>query len=517
MTSLSEREIVLCLDQGTTNTKAVAINADGQIVAQASEQTDLTFPRAGWAESDAVALWEATARSSTRCLALLDRPHVVAVGVANQRESAVVWERATGTPLGPVVSWQCRRSQPLCDELRRIDDGQRIRELSGLHLSPMFSAGKMAWLLDHVPNGLERATRGEICVGTVDSWILWNLTGGSAFATDLTNASRTQLLDLATLQWSDELMDLFGIPLAALPAPTPSGAEYGACTLIGAIGSPVCAMAGDAHASLVAHGALAPGAVKATFGTGTSVLAPVSGYVPTATLSQTIGWSRQTDTGVQVVNALEGNIYATGAALDFAATFVGIVDVGDLEQSATPDRGSATGVFFVPALSGLGAPYWDASATGAIVGLTRGSTSADLARAAFESVAFQVRDVLEELPHLTDAKHLHVDGGAMRSDVLAALVADVTGMTVVRPTETDLTAVGVGYLAGLQVGLWSDLDDLDRLRAPVTSFESSPDRDWNTTYERWHEAVGRSLGWSVGPEVEVLDAHRPRETTGAKL
>ncbi|MDW3214661.1 MAG: FGGY family carbohydrate kinase [Ilumatobacteraceae bacterium] len=511
MTAMPEREIILCLDQGTTNTKAIALDRTGSVVAEATEHAGLSFPRPGWVESDAAEIWRATASAAQRCLIALERPHLVAVAVANQRESAVIWDRSTGEPLGPVVSWQCGRSQPLCERLAASGSGERIRRLSGLSLSPMFAAGKMAWLLDQVPDGRGRAAAGEICLGTVDSWILWNLTGGRVHATDLTNASRTQLLDLATLQWSDELLEMFSIARAALPEVFASAAEFGAGAIAELSGVPVCAVAGDSHASLVAHGALRPGSVKATFGTGTSVLAPVADDREVAGLSRAIGWSRRTADGVEAIRALEGNIYATGAALDCVAGLTGTTDdFARFEREATADRGAAAGVYFVPALSGLGAPHWDATATGTIVGLTRGSVAGDLARAAYESIAFQVRDVLDALPPSSAGRRLHVDGGAMRSDLLASLVADVTGMVVVRPTTTDLSAVGVGYLAGHQIGWWPSLDDVDRLRPAVTEFRPAPDRDWELAHARWGEAVERSRGWNTN-EVPVgadsPDAH----------
>lgn len=509
MSAVSEPAVVVGIDQGTTNTKALALNLAGQVLARHSVRTHIVFPRAGWVESDAMAIYDATMATVDRCLADLQRPPVIAIGISNQRESAVMWDRATGEPLGPVVSWQCQRSEPLCDRLRRSGLAARIRELSGLELSPMFSAGKFAWLLDQLPDGAARARDGEICLGTVDSWLLWKLSGGRVHATDLTNASRTQLLDLESGQWSDELLDIFAIPRGALADVRPSAADYGACTLPGGAEASVCALAGDSHASLVAHGVLAPGGVKATFGTGTSVLAPVRAGQRSAGLSETIGWSRTTASGgSDVVRALEGNIYATGAVLELAANLVGLVGldgldglVGRLEPLARADCGAARGVYFVPAFSGLGAPHWDATATGIIIGLTRGSDSHDIARAAFEAAAFQVRDVIEALPEPPSDGTLHVDGGTIQSDVLAALVADITGLTVVRPSTPDLSAVGAGVLAGHQVGLWPDLDGLDRLRSVPTRFDPAPDSDWGPLHDRWVDAVWRSRGWNTSPSV----------------
>lgn len=495
-------EIILAVDQGTTNTKVLAVDSGGSIIAQASVPTDLRFPRPGWAESDAVSLVRSAAAAMERCIAQLNAPRVAGIGISNQRETAIVWERATLVPVGPAVSWQCLRSAELCDRLRADGAAERVRELSGLDLSPMFAAGKYAWLLGQVRHGRERAAAGELCVGTVDSWLAANLTGGAAHVTDLTNASRTQLLDLARLDWSDELLDLFSIPRAAMPAIVASAGTVGECRSVPALaGAPIRALIGDSHAAAVGHGVLAPGSVKATFGTGTSVLAPVSRPTSVVGLSSTVAWSRRTSAGREAVHAVEGNIYATGAALDLAAELVGLGrDVAELETIADADHGAANGVYFVPALSGLGAPHWDPTATGTIVGLTRGTGRNDLARAAFESIGFQVRDVLAAMPAETAGRELHVDGGAMRSDRLASLVAGITGRVVVRAAVADVSALGAAHLAGHIAGWWPDLADIDAVRFPTSTFEPTATAVWDERHARWGDAVARSRRWSVPSE-----------------
>lgn len=495
-------EIIVAIDQGTTNTKVLAVDRSGSIVAQASARTELSFPRPGWAESDAETLYRTTWQALDACIGQLGSPTVAALAVTNQRETTVAWDRTTLAPVGPAVSWQCLRSTALCERLRSDGHAERVRDLTGLDLAPMFAAGKMAWLLDHVPDGRRRAADGEIRLGTVDSWLLARLTDGKVHTTDLTNASRTQLLDLDRLEWSDELLDLFGIPRAALPSLAASADEFGVCRLPNGAWAPVDAMIGDSHAAAVGHGVLAPGAVKATFGTGTSVLAPVARTTTATGLSGTIAWSRRTEQGVESVRALEGNIYATGAALELVAELVGH-DVAALDALVEPHRGAAAGVYFVPALSGLGAPHWDPTATGTIVGLTRGSTRADLATAAFESIAFQVRDVLRALPDETAGRQLHVDGGAMQSNRLAALVADVTGRVVVRAAATDLSALGAAYLAGRRTGWWPEAADVDAVRFPTSTFEPAATDTWDERAERWADAVRRSRGSSLAAAADA--------------
>lgn len=493
------RPLILAIDQGTTNSKAVLIAADCSVVASASERVPISFPRPGWVESDAVEVLHTVERAVAACLAQTPGEQALAIGISNQRESVVVWEAVTGVPLGPLVSWQCGRGVDHCAAVRAMGVEARVREISGLPLDPMFSASKLAWLLDSVPNGRARAAAGELRAGTVDSWLLWHLTGGDVHATDLTNASRTQLLDLDAGEWSPVLLDAFGIPAAVLPRVQPSSSHFGNVRGRGALdGVPIRAMAGDSHAALVGHGALRPGRVKATFGTGTSVMAPVAQRVRTDSLASTIGWSwKDTDGVAHVVPAIEGNIYATGAALEWVAELLGLGhDVGALDELARTCATSG-GVTFVPAFTGLGAPHWVPAARGCIGGLTRGSGRAEIARAAFEAVAHQVADVLDALVAAgggtVDA--LAVDGGAMRGEFLARTVADITAATVVRTDIAEVAALGAAQLAGLASGVWRDPVDLEGLARPSTAFAPSL-----AAVERaggraaWRAAVDRVIG-----------------------
>jgi glycerol kinase len=443
-------------------------------------------------EQDALALWESVRAVADECLAGGARP--AAVAVTNQREAAVLWERRTGRPLGPVVGWQCRRTAGACEALRRRGREPRVRRRTGLTLDPMFSATKMSWLLDQVPEGRRRAAQGELCLGTVDAWLLWNLTGGAAHATDVTNASRTLLLDLARLAWDAELADRLGVPLEALPDVLPSSGAFGETVAVGRLpaGCRIAAIAGDSHAALCGQGAFRPGAVKATYGTGSSLMTPTARLVSSARgLSSTVAWAREAP-----VYALEGNIPVTGGALDWLAGLTGQPDAGAvLALAATvPDT---AGVHFVPALAGLGAPHWDANARGIVAGLTRATTAAHVARAALEGIAFQIREVFDAME--ADAgmrfEALLADGGGSRSDLLMQLQADLVGRPVLRTSAADGAAVGVALLAGLEIGLWPSVAAVEALPRPRDRFEprlSDPDRD--ARHVAWREVLDVARG-----------------------
>jgi glycerol kinase len=481
-------DVILAIDQGTTNTKASLVDLAGSVVASASVAVGVSFPRPGWVETDAVELWLTVERAIEACLARHAdaAARVAAVGIANQRESVVLWERATGRPLGPVVSWQCRRSTQLCERVRASGAEELVQARTGLRLDPMFSATKARWLLDQVPDGLARADLGELCLGTVDTWLAWNLSGGGTFVTDATNASRTLLLDLDRLAWDEELLGVFEIPRAMLPAIHGSAGVVGATRAVAGLpaGVPIGAVIGDSHAALVGHGFPGPGSVKATFGTGTSVMAPLSAPARDPRLSATVAWSQEDATGaISAVHALEGNIVATGAAIAWVASITGhegrVAEVESLAGSV-PDAG---GAYLVPAFAGLGAPHWDADARGLVCGLTRGTSQGHLARAAFDAVAYQVRDVLEVLGPAVAVPltALFADGGAIQSDLLAHITADVTGLPVIRDRAESLAAMGAAYLAGLAIGMWASVDEIRGL-------------------ERVHDRVEPRVSASVGPE-----------------
>jgi glycerol kinase len=484
-------QMILAIDQGTTNTKAVLVDETGHIQGRASRPLAVSYPQPAWVEQDPMELWHSTAEAVAECLGQHDvRPGAVAV--TNQRESVVVWERATGRPVGPVVVWQCRRTAPFVSRLREQGHAATIHERTGLQLDPLFSASKARWLLDHTDRGFERAAAGELCVGTIDSWVLWHLTGGAVHACDATNASRTQLYNLETAAWDEALLDLFEVPRAALPEIHPSSAVYGhtACEVL-PDGVPIASMIGDSHAALYGHAGFRPGSIKATYGTGSSLMTPLpEPKLSDRGLSTTVAWA-----GDEVTYAFEGNISVTGAAVQWLAELLGLSDGGAGVQRLAESVADANGVTFVPAFVGLGAPHWDADARGTITGLTRGAGAGHLARATLESIAFQIRDVFDLMQAEAGAPltTLMADGGASKNDLLMQFQADILGCPVLRSTSSDVSALGAAYLAGLATGVWSSEDEAASLDRPHDRFEPQmPAAEREARYEGWKVAVART-------------------------
>ena len=489
---------VLAIDQGTTNTKAVLVSENGELLASASRPVPIRYPQPGWVEQDATELWRSVVDAAADCLAQAASPPI-AIGISNQRESVIAWERSTCAPLGPCVSWQCRRTAPFCAELRRNGCEPMLIRRTGLAVDPVFSAGKMRWLLEHIPDGFARAANGEIALGTVDSWLLWNITGGAAHACDLTNASRTQLLDLRRLDWDPALLALFGIPQPALPLLRQSSHIYGETAPAGAIpgGIPVGALAGDSHAALFGHAIFTPGALKATYGTGSSLMTLTHEPVWAEGLSTAIGWSCA---GARY--ALEGNIFVTGGAVQWIGDFLRLPDAAQdaaALAATVPDNG---GVYLVPAFAGLGAPHWNHSARGIVTGLTRGATAAHAARAAVEAIAFQIADVfcaMEKAGGQT-IPALLADGGGTRNDLLMQFQADILGRTVIRNGSADVSAIGAAWLAGLAAGIWPSLDALLALPRDEQRFEPAMNRaSRQRLLEGWRDAVWRAASAAPTP------------------
>ena len=469
---MERAKCILAIDQGTTNSKALLVSRAGQVLATASRPAGIAFPQPGWVEQDGLELWRSVAGAVDDCLAQAEGAEIVAIGVSNQRESALVWDRRTGLAAGPCITWQCRRTAPFCTSLAGTPAEVLVRSRSGLTIDPLFSASKIRWLLDHFGDTDRRAKAGELCAGTVDSWILWNLTGGASWATDASNASRTQLLNLERVAWDLELLATFGIPAAVLPEVRSSSEIFGLSVECGRLpaGIPVASLIGDSHAALFGHAAFAPGTVKATYGTGSSLMTRVERPIPSAHgLSTTIAWAE----GGRASYALEGNITNTGAAVEWLAELFSLDDgaAGAAQLAASVD--DSAGVYLVPAFAGLGAPHWDSGARGVICGLTRGTTLAHLSKATVDSIAYQVRDVFEALRQDSGAPltELMTDGGASRNDRLMQFQADILGCPVVRSSSTDLSAIGAAWLAGLAVGFWRSHEELVALPHPTDRFE----------------------------------------------
>jgi len=518
---------ILAVDQGTTNTKALVIDPAGRILARASQTTAISYPQPGWVEQDALEIWRCTCAAIEQCLAALDRTDLAAVAISNQRETALIWERATGKPRGPCVVWQCHRSAAICNKLKARGLDAFLQERTGLQIDPMFSASKIRWLLDHIPDGQARAANGELCTGNIDAWLLWNLTSGKAHATDMTNASRTQLMSLRDLAWDVEALSIFGIPAALLPRIRPSSFLFGETVPVGSLpgGIPIASLIGDSHASLYGLGGFRPGSVKATYGTGSSLMTPTPAPIISGQgLSTTVAWARGTtsppgplscgergESGTPLPSqgggwgvgerpaatyALEGNIYATGAAVQWVGELLRLTDPGPEVEKLARTVDDTGGVYFVPALTGLGAPHWSESARGLIAGLTRGAGAAHLARAALEAIAYQVRDVFDAMQAEAGAllNTLLADGGASRSDLLMQFQADMLGCPVMRSTSPDVSPLGAAFLAGLAVGIWSDEAEIERLVPPRDRFEPHMPADKREAlYMGWRAAVTRTV------------------------
>ncbi len=497
---------VLALDQGTTSSRAIVFDEAGSVVAMAQREFRQIFPRPGWVEHDPVEIWESQLAVAREALnrAGLAAGDVAALGITNQRETTLVWDRATGEPVANAIVWQDRRTAEACEALKRAGHEELFRARTGLVLDPYFSGTKLAWILDHVPGAREGAEAGRLAFGTVDSWLLWNLTGGglhAIHATDVTNASRTLLWDLHTGEWSAELAAILGVPLGMLPAVRASSEVYGE-TLPGLFGAPIAiaGVAGDQQAALFGQACLSPGMVKNTYGTGCFLLMNTGGRPvrSAAELLTTPAWRLGTGAGARTDYALEGSVFVAGAVVQWLRDGLGIIrSAAEVEALAAsvPDAG---GVVLVPAFTGLGAPHWDPYARGALLGITRGTTAGHLARAALEGIAFQVADVLAAMAADSGVPvaELRVDGGAAANDLLMQMQADLAGVPVVRPRVQETTALGAAYLAGLAVGVWTSPDEIAGRWQVERRFEPRLDPAAAAVRrERWRRGVERAKGW----------------------
>lgn len=492
-----EQKYILALDQGTSSSRAIVFDHEGRICATAQKEFPQHFPKPGWVEHDPKDIWSSEASVIAEAITSMgiNGLNIAGIGITNQRETTIVWDAETGEPVYNAIVWQDRRTSEYCDSLKEQNLTGFIREKTGLIIDAYFSATKIRWILENVPGARARAEAGKLRFGTVDTWLLWNLTRGECHMTDVSNASRTMLFNIHTLNWDEDLMKLFGIPMSMLPEVHSSSEIYGYTkTTIFAHKVPVAGIAGDQQAALFGQMCTTPGSVKNTYGTGCFLLMN-SGTKPITSshnLLTTIAWK----IGDTVNYALEGSIFVGGSVVQWLRDGLGIIkSSSEIESLAmtVPDNG---GVYFVPALTGLGAPYWDQYAKGTICGLTRGTTAAHIARAALEGIAFETMDIVNAMEHDAGIKlaELKVDGGASRNNLMMQFQADILGTKVIRPKVTETTAMGACYLAGLATGYWESLDDIKRQWNADKVFEPlAPAEKVLKLKEGWANAIGRTL------------------------
>ncbi len=494
---------ILALDQGTTSSRAIVFDHDGAIVASEAHEFTQHFPEPGWVEHDANEIWDTQLRALRGAVASagIGFGDIAAIGITNQRETTVVWDRQTGEPIRPAIVWQSRQTVPICEDLKARGLEERFRQRTGLVVDAYFSGTKIKWILDQTDGARERAARGELAFGTIDSWLVYKLTGGRVHATDYSNASRTLVYDIFKLQWDAELLGLLEIPSAMLPEVRDSSGSFGETDpeLLDGASLPIAGVAGDQQAALFGQTCFEPGSLKNTYGTGCFILMNTGSEARRSEsgLLTTLAWGLDG----RVDYALEGSIFVAGAAVQWLRDQLGLIaDAAESEVLArsVDDTG---GVYLVPAFTGLGAPYWDPTARGALTGLTRGSSRAHIVRAALEAIAYQTRDVLRcfEADTGLEARELQVDGGAAANDFLMQFQADLLGIPLRRPRVLETTALGAAYLAGLAVGFWKDQGEIRSNWQEGRRFEprlSEAERDG--LYAGWLRAVERARGWAEG-------------------
>lgn len=490
---------ILALDQGTTSSRAIIFDQQGSIVSLAQKEFQQIFPQPGWVEHNPMDIWSTQVSVAAEAIvkAGLSSKEIAAIGITNQRETTIVWDRKTGEPVHNAIVWQDRRTAAFCDQLRAEGHAEKIQQKTGLIVDAYFSATKVKWILDNVKGARERANAGELAFGTVDSWLIWNLTSGKVHATDVTNASRTMIYNIHSLQWDDELLTLMDIPKSMLPEVKNSSEVFGnTATQLFSADLPIAGVAGDQQAALFGQMCTKKGMVKNTYGTGCFMLMNIGDQpiVSRNNLVTTIAWK----IGNEVQYALEGSIFIGGAVVQWLRDGLGIIrSSGDVEALAqkVPDTG---GVYLVPAFAGLGAPHWNQYARGTMVGITRGTEAAHIARAALESVAYQTMDVLKAME--ADAglpiTELRVDGGATANNLLMQIQADILHATVVRPEITEVTAIGAAYLAGLAVGVWNSPEEIQQQWKINKSFKPDSSIDTTSMIKGWQRAVKAAKAWA---------------------
>lgn len=490
------RDYVIALDQGTSSSRAIVFDRNGTACAVCQREFTQHFPQPGWVEHNPMEIWSSESSVLNEAIASLGLTgsRIAAIGITNQRETTVVWDAESGKPVYNAIVWQDRRTSGFCDSLKEQGLTESIRRKTGLIIDAYFSGTKIKWILDNVPGAREKARQGKLRFGTIDSWLVWNLTGGRTHITDVTNASRTMLFNINELKWDKEMLELLDIPESMLPEVRSSSEIYGYTTLLGDVAVPVAGIAGDQQAALFGQMCTEEGDVKSTYGTGCFLLMN-TGDKPVWSDNQlltTVAWK----IGDTVNYALEGSVFVAGSVVQWLRDGLGIIrSSSEIEALAAsvPDNG---GVYFVPALTGLGAPYWDQYAKGSVTGITRGTTAAHIARAALEGIAFQTMDIVDAMQKDAGVRlsGLKVDGGASRNNLMMQFQADILGTDVIRPKMTETTALGAAYLAGLAVGFWKDVDEIRSQWQSDRVFTPSAPRDYTDSVKAgWAEAVSRTL------------------------
>ena len=493
------KKYIMSLDQGTTSSRCILFDKSGNICSMAQREFQQIFPREGWVEHNPMTIWSTQVGVAAEAVSKIGASwdEIYGVGITNQRETAIVWDRETGTPIYNAIVWQCRRTADFCRELSEKGYDRLIKEKTGLIIDPYFSATKIKWILDNVDGAREKADKGELCFGTVDTWLIWNLTGGKVHATDYSNASRTMLFNIKTLEWDKELLGLFDIPESMLPSVLPSSSLFGYTDskILGAK-IPIGGVAGDQQSALFGQCCFNKGDIKNTYGTGAFALMN-TGNVPCITddgLLTTIAWGLNNE----VTYALEGSVFTCGAAIQWLRDGLKLIESApDSEYYASKVKDSG-GVVVVPAFQGLGAPWWDPYARGMIIGITRGTTKNHIIRATLESIAYQVADLIELMETSTKIKikELKVDGGASANNLMLTFQSDILGIEIERPACIETTALGAAYLCGLTLGVYKSPDEITNTRAIDRKFSPAKDDEWRASHiKEWKRATNRSLAW----------------------
>ena len=487
---------ILTIDQGTTGTRGILLNTSGKIIASAYREFTQYYPQPGWVEHNPVEIWNSTITVIREVIktAKINPTQIAGIGITNQRETTVLWERKTGNPIYNAIVWQCRRTAPLCEKLKRDRWADKIQQKTGLIIDAYFSGTKIQWILDNVPGARKKAEQGSLCFGTIDSWLIWNLTGRKTHSTDYTNASRTMLFNLQTLKWDTDILNKLNIPASILPTIKKSAEIHGYTTQIAGLpsGIPISGVVGDQQSALFGQGCFAPGTAKNTYGTGCFLL---------LNLGKTLRYSKNglittiaCGKSGEPIYALEGSVFIAGAAVQWLRDGLGLIKSADETETYATSVPDTHGVYIVPAFAGLGAPYWDMNARGGIFGLTRGVTKAHLIRATLESIAYQTRDLLEAVSAdaKTTIKKLKVDGGATQNNFLMQFQSDIINLPIERPQDIETTALGAAYLAGLGVGLWTP-KQLKKITGKIEKrfIPKMKPAERNKLYTGWKHAVAR--------------------------